>query len=177
MVFSDEVGEEFDLLAPFKKGAETEIEAERFPDVLDPEFGAGGGENEATPSGAMLLDLGNDLRISELGEPVADKGGRERLKPLALHAPEVAVEDALHATGSEEFIEGEKKDKDERQGAPPAFLLEDVATEDELGVPGDNGLIEIKEDVLRRLAHGDWGSGSVEKGNFNLGSHMFRLRT
>jgi len=108
VILSDEIGEEIDFLSPVKAGAEAEVKAEGFSDVPDPELRAGGREDEAAAGLAVVLDLCDDLGVGEPGKPVLHESGSELIEALTLHAPEVAVEDALHPAGSEELIEGEK---------------------------------------------------------------------
>ena len=58
------------------------------------------------------------------------------------------MEDALHSAGSEDFVEGEEGEEDESEKSARRFLAKHVATEDELGVPRDDRLVEIEEDIV-----------------------------
>lgn len=63
------------------------------------------------------------------------------------------MENTLHRSGPEKLVEGSKREKDKGQQAPPAFVLQDVRSKDQLGIPRDNGLIEVVKNCFRLLAH------------------------
>ncbi len=101
----------------------------------------------------MALDLCDDFGISEEWKPVLEEV-RDMFFELVLgHATEIRVEDPFHAACSEDFIEWEKSEEDEGEEAAGGLLPQDVAAEDELGVPGDDGLVEVEEDVVRGGLH------------------------
>jgi len=58
------------------------------------------------------------------------------------------VEDAFHSSGTEDFIEGKEGDEEEGEETAGWFLPEDITSKNELGVPRDDRLIEVEEDVF-----------------------------
>ena len=129
------------------------MKAEGFADAGDPEFGAGGGEDELVTLLLQLRDFFKNLRVRELREPVGEEAIDVFLELLGGHSPKVGVEDALHAARTEDLIEGQEEDENEGEQDACGFLPEDVRAKDQLGVPGDDGLIEIEEGVFRGGLH------------------------
>ncbi len=102
-------------------------------------------------------------------EPVSEEASDVGLELWGGHSPEVGVEDAFHSSWSEDFGEGKKEEKDEGEEAAGGFFLEDVGAEEELGVPGDDGLVEVEKNVVLGSAH-EWKIRTcLAKGNFNRG--------
>jgi hypothetical protein len=58
------------------------------------------------------------------------------------------MEDPFHPAGPEEFGQGEKSEEDESQKTADRFPPQNKRPEYQLGVPGNDRLIEIKEDKL-----------------------------
>ena len=65
MIFADHFGEDLDPLAPVESGAEAVMKAEFFSDALDPEFGAGGGEDELEIALFVVGDFFEDFRVGK----------------------------------------------------------------------------------------------------------------
>ena len=86
-------------------------------------------------------------------EPVFKEALDVGLELWGGHSPEVGVEDAFHSSWSEDFGEGKKEEKDEGEETAGGFLLEDVGAEEELGVPGDDGLVEVEKNVVLGRFH------------------------
>lgn len=63
------------------------------------------------------------------------------------------MENAFHSTGSEDFVEGKEENEDKSQETSCRFLPEDIAPEDELGVPWDDGLVQVEEDGGGAIFH------------------------
>ena len=148
VIFTDQLGEEIDVFTPVKSSPQTVMEAEHSADSLDPQFGAGGREDELV---VALLVIGNffeDLGVGEFGEPFGEKSLDVLLESGAGHSPKIAVKNALHPTGAEDFDEGKESDEDEGKEASGGFLAQNVTAKNKLGVPGDDRLIEIKKDVV-----------------------------
>jgi len=78
------------------------------------------------------------------------------------------MKDAFHAPGSKDFGEGKKCEKNQGEETPGRFLAENVGAENKLGVPRDDGLIEIKEDGVTCAFHLGEFRKIGSKGNFNL---------
>lgn len=102
----------------------------------------------------MSFDFCDNLGVGDFREPFLEEALNVLLKSVVGHAPEVAVEDTFHSSRTEHFIEGEEEDENEGEGNAGGFLPENVGAKDKLGVPRDDGLIEIKEDVFLRIGHG-----------------------
>ena len=60
------------------------------------------------------------------------------------------MKDALHSARAEDFVEREKDDKNEGEEASYWLVLKNIAPKNELGIPGDDRLVEIEEDVFSR---------------------------
>jgi hypothetical protein len=63
------------------------------------------------------------------------------------------MEDPFHPTRAEELGERKKNDEDEGKESSGRFASQDKRAKNELGVPGDDRLIEIKKDRGRSIAH------------------------
>tara|TARA_Y100000385_G_C12712210_1_gene475080 strand:- start:37 stop:240 length:204 start_codon:yes stop_codon:yes gene_type:complete len=63
------------------------------------------------------------------------------------------MKDTLHPARAEDFGERQKGDKNEGEEASHRFFSENIAPKNELGIPGDDRLVEIEEDVFRGEAH------------------------
>jgi hypothetical protein len=124
------------------------VEAEHSADSFDPQFGAGGREDELVIALFIKGNFFEDLRVGEFGEPIGEKSLDMLLEPDTGHSPKIAVEYALHPTGAEDLDEGEKSDKDKGKEASGGFLAQNIAAKNKLGVPGDDRLIEVKENVI-----------------------------
>ena len=77
-----------------------------------------------------------------------------------LHFPEVGMEDPFHPACPEDFVEREEGQENGSEESPEGLAMKDKAPKHQLGVPGDDRLIEVVEDKLVRLRH--W------KGNLRL---------
>tara|TARA_B110000879_G_scaffold988_1_gene1213 strand:- start:8515 stop:9279 length:765 start_codon:yes stop_codon:yes gene_type:complete len=176
VILPDQIRKKLHLIAPLKKGSKTEIKTKRFSNVLNPKLRARGGENESSPGRTMFLNFGNDFGIGEPWEPFFHKLSGQLFESFPLHPPEITVENPLHSSGSQQLIERKKQEKHESQNSSPSLLLKDIAPEDQLGIPRDDGLIEIKKDGLRHVAHGILGSGLAKKWNFNLFQLLRRVK-
>ena len=64
------------------------------------------------------------------------------------------MEDAFHAACAEHFIKGEEEDENEGEWDAEGVLSKHVGAKDKLGVPRDDGLIEVKEGVFLWIGHG-----------------------
>lgn len=63
------------------------------------------------------------------------------------------MEDTLHSSCSEDFVEREEEEKNRSEKTAERFLSENIAPKDQLGVPRDNGLVQVEEDGGRRALH------------------------
>ncbi len=167
VIFANHVGEEFDLFSPVESSAKTMVEAEGFADALDPEFGAGGGEDELEALFFEVFDFFDDLGVWEEREPVCEEAFDVGLKFFCGHSPKVGMENALHSACSEDFVQRQKENENEGEEASKRFFSKDIGAKDELGVPGDDRLVEVEEDVGLGRLH--WGKirTYLRKGNFN----------
>lgn len=73
MVGGEEFWEKGGACWPVEEGAVCLIEAEGLGDGFDPDFGAGGGEDEVGVLGFEGVDLGDDFGVGDFWEPVGDE--------------------------------------------------------------------------------------------------------
>ena len=98
----------------------------------------------------MFSNFIENFRVGEFWEPVGEETFYMGVEFFPAHAPEVAMKDALHSALAEDFVEREKDDKNEGEEASYWFVLKNIAPKNELGIPGDDRLVEIEEDVFAR---------------------------
>ena len=94
------------------------------------------------------------------GGGVGGEGGRG-------HAPEVAQEGAFEAVELEDGVEGQGGEKHRQQQRAPRFAADDVVAEQQLGVPGEQRAIEVKQGDARRRRGRDLGIHSQQEGSFS----------
>ena len=63
------------------------------------------------------------------------------------------MENTLHTAGPKDLVEGEEAEENEGEKAACGFLSKDIAPEDQLGIPRDDGLVQIEEDGFRSGLH------------------------
>lgn len=78
------------------------------------------------------------------------------------------MEEAFHALGPDELGEGKGEEKEGGEEDAEGFFSEDVGADEELGVVGDDGLVEVEKDrlFLRVLRGHVWKLG--ERRNFEI---------
>ncbi len=153
VVASDDVGEQSDPGGCFQSGAEVEIETKSFGDGFDPDLGAGRAEYGDPALLFLLLQNFEHFRVEAVGVVLVDKFLGELIQFRWCHSPEVIEKNALHAFTAQDFMQGEEGEEDEQVKASPRHAFQDEIAEQQLGVPWDQGLIEVKERVapVRRL--------------------------
>ena len=107
VVFAIHVGEECDFFTPIESGAKAQVKAQSLADTGDPEFRAGGREDEDV---SVLFVFGNfieNFRVGEFWEPVGEEIFYVGVEFFPAHAPEVAMKDTLHPARAEDFVERE----------------------------------------------------------------------
>lgn len=126
------------------------MKAQSLTDTGDPELRAGGREDEDVSGLFVFGNFIENFRVREFWEPVGEETFYVGVEFFPAHAPEVAMKDTLHPARAEDFVEREKGDKNEGEEASHRFLSENIAPKNELGIPGDDRLVEIEEDVFSR---------------------------
>ena len=160
VVFADHVGKKFDVFSPVEASSEREVKSQSLSDFLNPEFGAGGREDQGLALVFLGLDFGKDFGVADLGQPFADEILRVFFDGVGLHFPELGVEDPFHAARTQNLVERQKSEEDGGKQSPERFTVKNEAPKHQLGVPGDDRLIEVVEDELFGFWH--W------KGNLRL---------
>ena len=69
----------------------------------------------------------------------------QNLEPRARHSPEKRKKDSFHPLRSKYPREDQKREEDQEIQTAHRLLPKDPVAEEQLGVPGDKGLIEIKK--------------------------------
>ena len=153
VVLPDQLGKKGNAGGPCEAGSGAGVESEGRSNARNPKLGAGRGQNEVVALILIVLDTGRDFRVDQAGKPFFQEPFHVPLQGFAGHPPEVRMENPLHPAGPEEFGQGEKSEEDESQKTTGRFPLQNKRPEDELGVPGNDRLIEIKEDKLVGSRH------------------------
>ena len=173
VVFADHVGEEFDFLAPIKSRAETQVKSQSLADTGDPELRAGGGEDEDVSFLFVLGDFLENFRIGEFREPVCEESLHVSIELFPAHSPEIAMKDTLHSAGTEDFVQREEGEENKGEETSGRFLPEDIAPKNELGIPRNDRLVEIEEDVFK--GHCENAKRLRVNWNFNFGQSEGRF--
>lgn len=78
------------------------------------------------------------------------------------------MEHAFHASGTEDLVQRKEGQEQWRHEFSDGLALQNVAPEDQLGIPGNDRLIQVVENELV----GSWHEGKLKtclgKWNFNL---------
>lgn len=126
------------------------MKAQSLADTGDPELRAGGREDEDISGLFVFGNFIENFRVREFWEPVGEETFYVGVELFPAHAPEVAMKDTLHPARAEDFVERQKGDKNEGEEASYWLGLKNIAPKNELGIPGDDRLVEIEEDVFSR---------------------------
>ena len=86
-----------------------------------------------------------------------------------VHAPEVVQEHAFHAVGPEKLVEGKQGEEAEQVESAQGGAFQDEVAEQQLGVPGDQRLVEIEEGVPGVGRGGCWHGLLFGKGENQAG--------
>ena len=95
----------------------------------------------------LLVQKTDDLAVKGFWEVLFDKFFSKFIELILTQPPEVIEKNALHPLGADDFGEGEKRDKCEEVEASDRHAFQHKITKKQLGVPGDECLIEIKQCV------------------------------
>lgn len=153
VVFAEHVGEEFDAFPPDKTGSQGVVESKGNSNFLNPEFRAGGREDEGLAFVLLFLNFGEDFGVADFWKPLADKILGVLFEGVGPHFPEVGVENPLHAARAQDLIERKEGEEDGSEKPPERFTMKNKTPKHQLGVPRDDRLIEVVEDELFGLRH------------------------
>ena len=145
----------------------TGIKPQSLPQGPGVELGAGRDQNKPTPLLSFRREHFQHGRIKLPGHVVINELLHQFLQPLPGHPPEKGKEDSLQPFGPKH--PGKNEERQEEKEIRPAQGLspQDPVAEKQLGIPGDEGLIEIKEgySLAVLVHHEDYVGTAVILGN------------
>ena len=145
VVPSGEIGEERHQVFKLHPCAITRIEPEGLAQGPGIELGTGRDQHETAAPGPLrpehFLHGGVKLR----GRAAPRESFHQFLQPRPRHAPEKGQEDPLQSLRSEHLGQNQKGQEEHEIQPAQRFAPQNPVAEEQLGVPGDESLIEIKE--------------------------------
>ena len=154
VIASDDVGDEADAGVDFYGGAKVVIESEFFSDGFDPDFWACGAEHGGVAEDFLLRKDFDYFSVKRFRKVLLDKGLRQFIQIFSTKSPEVIEKNTLHALGADDFGEGEQWDEKQEVESANGHPLQHKITKEQLGIPWDQSLIEVKKRVtlmMRRV--------------------------